>query len=235
MDWNIEGVPVNYKLRSWDSLHGVTLCCSILNEQDNLAAFLEHHKKYVNEIVIVDGGSIDRSLSIAMKYTKNYKVIKFDGHYANSKNRAIEMANTDWVLFLDPDERLMVNSLDIIKNAINQDIYDCFSLPRKNFVDGVQDLSHGFDYQDRLFRSYCRYIRPVHEELVGYKNKANCDANAPEYILHTKTGIRHEGRNANYDRFEMLHANEIGFPGCQTKETFAKKFEHYLHTMENIK
>jgi glycosyltransferase involved in cell wall biosynthesis len=230
---NIEGLHAEMEMRLWDEFHGITLCCAILNEEDNLAAFINHHKSFVNKIVIIDGGSVDKSTSIASKYADTLKLIKFAGHYGNQKNRAIEQATTDWVLFLDPDERLSEKCMASLKDMINQDEYDCFSFPRINYIGGEIDEAKGLDHQDRLFRSYCRYIRATHEEIVGFKNRHRTD-DTEMCIHHSKPFDRHAKRNNSYILFDAVHLNEMGSPGCQTEKSFHDKYSNLIGTVNHF-
>ena len=231
---NAEGVIIPTATSVWSDYHGITLCCSILNEEENIVDFIKWHKPYVDNLVIIDGGSSDNSFILASKYTEDIKIMKFGGHYGNQKNRAIELAKNDWVLFLDPDERMSKHSLMNLKDLINQDKYDSYSFPRKNYVDDVQDLSHGADHQSRLFRSYCRYIRPVHEELVGFKNRFVFE-DSDYSIVHSKKQARHDSRNKLYTLFELLNVREMGSPGSQTEVSFKKRFQKIASDLEEIR
>lgn len=230
---NIEGLMMEAQLRDWNELHGITLCCAILNEASNLEGFLNHHKASVDSIVIIDGGSSDNSAYIASQHADTVKLIKFKGHYGNQKNRAIEEAYTDWVLFLDPDERLSSAALSQLRSMIEQEEFDCYSFPRNNFIDGVADNSNGKDYQDRLFRSYCRYVRATHEEVVGFKSKHLCEETGV-FIDHHKPSQRHSIRNNSYTVFDAVHMNELGLPGNQTKETFSRKYSSAIETARRM-
>lgn len=221
-----EGLSIIFEKKEWGDIHGITLCCAILNEEENLQSFIDWHKPYVDNIVAVDGGSIDNSFSIASKNGASTKIVKFSGHYGNQKNRAIELSMNDWVLFLDPDERLSKEAMAELRKLIDQDEVDCYSFPRHNFVDEFQDISHGSDHQDRLFRSYCRYVRPTHEELVGYKSKKVIDDTSAFFIDHRKKGDRHVLRNSHYHMFDYVFLREFGAPGSQKKESFEKHFTY---------
>jgi glycosyltransferase involved in cell wall biosynthesis len=220
----VEGVLVPIWIRSHDECHGITLCCVILNEEKGIKSFLEYHKPYVDSIVMVDGGSKDRTVEIATPFVDEIKIRSFDGHYSNQANRAFEMVRTDWILLMDCDERLEKTSLENLRKLTDQEEVDCYSFPRKNYIDGVPDLEHSPDYQDRLYRSYCRRVRPVHGEVVGYKNRKFLPTDDGNFIIHSKLSSIHNIRNRNYLLYEIKFKHEMGEPGAQTKSSFESKY-----------
>ena len=219
---NHEGKVFNIVQRDYDEYHGVTAAVITMNEEENIVEFLEHIRPLVDRIVIVDGGSTDKTIELAEPLVDALKVIPFTGHFGKQKNNAIEMCYTDWVLFLDPDERLDTNAYNKIKELIEQDDIDCYAFPRREFRDGVEDESVYPDYQRRLFRAYCRYVRPVHEELVGYKEEKQLEQKQGLDIMHRKPNIRHATRNGSYPYFEVHYMHECGKPGEQLKDTSRK-------------
>jgi glycosyltransferase involved in cell wall biosynthesis len=221
---SVEGVLVPIWVRSYEECHGITLCCVILNEEKGIKDFLEYYKPYVQSIVMVDGGSKDRTVEIASTIVDEIKIRPFDGHYSNQANKAFEMTRTDWILLMDCDERLEKKSLENLGVLINQEEVDCYSFPRKNYLDGVYDEQHYPDYQDRLYRSYCRRVRPVHGEVVGYKNRKFLSTEEGNFIIHSKASNIHTIRNNNYLLYEMKFKHEMGEPGTQSMNSFNNKY-----------
>jgi glycosyltransferase involved in cell wall biosynthesis len=215
-----------FDIRSYDEIHGITLCAIVLNEEKNIVEFINHHKPYVRDIVIIDGGSNDTTMELAIDHANVLKKIAFSGHYGNQKNRAIEQAVTDWVLFVDADERFNEKSLKSMNELINQNEFDAYAFPRKNFINDSYDDEHYPDYQTRLFRSYCRYIRPIHEELVGFHNRKELGDDMA--MVHSKEFNRHLNRNSAYDSFACKYINEMGKPGVQDRKLFIEKYKKFL-------
>lgn len=73
-----------------------------LNEEDRLARALGS-VEWADEIVVVDSGSTDRTEQIARRFHARFYVRDWPG-YGAQKQRALELASTDWVLELDADE-----------------------------------------------------------------------------------------------------------------------------------
>ena len=221
-----EGVKIPIDVQDWKECHGITLCCITLNEDMELKEFLEYHRPYVDKVVVVDGGSNDRTVEIAKQISNKVLFRQFDGHYSNQANRAFESAYTDWILLMDCDERMERGTLENLRKMIDQEEFDCYSFPRKNFIDGKRDPENEPDYQERLFRSYCRRIRPVHGEMVGYKNRKFMPQEDGNYIIHKKRLERHLLRNRNYKTFETKFIREMGAPGVQNREGFYRMFPY---------
>ena len=76
------------------------------NEEENIGDCLESIKNIVDEIVIVDGGSNDRTVEIAKSY--NAKVIETSNPevFHINKQKSFDAAKGEWILYLDADERV---------------------------------------------------------------------------------------------------------------------------------
>ena len=75
------------------------------NEEENIEECLQSMLGVVDELIVVDSFSTDKTKAIAEKYNLKFIEHKFEGHI-EQKNYAIEQASNDWVLSLDADERL---------------------------------------------------------------------------------------------------------------------------------
>jgi glycosyltransferase involved in cell wall biosynthesis len=125
-----------------------------LNEEVNLPRTLESVRPLVrdglDEIIVVDSGSTDRTLEIAQSYGARVFTEPWKG-FAAQKNSALEKASGDWVLQLDADEALEAELLEEIKAATGQHDVSGFWIPRKNFFLG-RWIRHGGFYPDPKLR-----------------------------------------------------------------------------------
>ncbi len=111
----------------------ISACVISYNEEDKIEDCLRSLEQVVDEIIIVDSLSSDRTLEIARRYTDKIFEQKFLGHI-EQKNLAISKASHDWILSLDCDERLtdeLKQSILSIKDTIEQ--ADAYSMNRKTF------------------------------------------------------------------------------------------------------
>lgn len=137
------------------------------NEEKNIAACLES-LQFVDEIIVVDSGSSDRTEEICRSHPK----VRFFSNpwpgYGQQKNIAADYANNDWILNLDADERVTPELQKAIKD------FDCNSfsvarIARENYF-GDRWIKHcGWypDYTHRLYNRRCSRFseRLVHETL----------------------------------------------------------------------
>jgi glycosyltransferase involved in cell wall biosynthesis len=140
-----------------------------LNEEKNLRACLAS-LAFADEIVIIDSGSQDQTLTIAQEFTARIYQEPWQG-FAGQKNLAQEKAQGPWILNVDADERVSPGLKEEILAVLQRDTpYAGFKIPRKNFFCG-QWIKHGGwypNYQLRLYRKKTGRFAPreVHEQVV---------------------------------------------------------------------
>lgn len=96
------------------------------NEAHNIEDCLKS-VAWADEIVVVDAGSTDGTIDICRKYTAKVVVTGWPG-YGIQKQRALELATSEWVLSLDADERVTPLLKQEILSAISQTAYDAFEI-----------------------------------------------------------------------------------------------------------
>ena len=141
------------------------------NEEANLEDCLASLEGISQQIVVVDTNSNDRTLEIAQKYGATISQPSDWPGFGPQKNRALDLATSDWVLSLDADERLTPALRSEILTAIHNGAQvDCFSIPRLSWYCGRFMHHSGWspDYVDRLFKRGTAYFSEdlVHERLI---------------------------------------------------------------------
>lgn len=138
-----------------------------LNEADNIRDCLES-LQFVDEIIVVDSGSTDRTEEIC----RSFPNVRFFHQswlgYGKQKNYAANLAQYDWILNLDADERVSVP----LRQSIEQTVFVDFSaarMARENYFGDCWIKYCGWypDYNTRLYnRRQCKFSeRLVHETL----------------------------------------------------------------------
>lgn len=120
------------------------------NEEEQLPGCLASLDGLVDEILILDSFSTDRTKEVALKFGARFEQHIFDGHI-QQKNRAKDMATHEWVLSLDADEKLspeLKKNLHEQKESLDADGY---TFNRLNFYKGRPIKSCGW-YPDKKLR-----------------------------------------------------------------------------------
>lgn len=149
----------------------LSVVLSVFNEEETLTDCLSSIKDLAWEIVVVDGGSKDKTVAIAKNF--NARVIETDNPpvFHINKNKAIDAALGDWILQLDADERVSPELAKEITEVLSMqgDVVG-FWIPRTNFFLG-RFLRKGGQYPDYTLRLYKRGkgrlpAKDVHEQAV---------------------------------------------------------------------
>ncbi len=122
---------------------------------------------WADTVLVFDSFSADRTVEIATAAGASVVRREFD-NYAGQRNAALAAAQTEWVLFVDADERVPPALAAEIRLALDQSQAGWW-IPRHNYLFGKLTLYAGWypDYQLRLLRrAHARYERPVHEIVV---------------------------------------------------------------------
>ena len=135
------------------------------NEQDRIKACLES-VNWADEIIILDNGSADKTLEIANKYTD--KIYIYKGlDFASLRNKGMEKASGEWVLYVDSDERVLNNLRKEIEEYITSDRFSALAISRRNIIFGQEIKYKSFwpDWVIRLLKKadFDRWVGEIHE------------------------------------------------------------------------
>jgi len=97
----------------------LSVVLAVFNEEKNLEDCLKSVKDIAQEIVIVDGSSTDKTVEIAKKFNARILVTDNPPIFHINKQKAIDMANNEWILQLDADERVSPALAKEIMNVIS--------------------------------------------------------------------------------------------------------------------
>jgi glycosyltransferase involved in cell wall biosynthesis len=139
------------------------------NEEASIRRCLES-VRWADEIIVLDSGSTDDTVSICREYTAHVYRTDWPG-FGPQKNRALERATGDWVLSLDADEWMTPASRDEIARTLAQpQEVAAFRLPRLSSFCGRFMRHSGWwpDHVVRLFRrGAARFTDDaVHERVI---------------------------------------------------------------------
>ncbi len=121
--------------------------------------------RFAPEIILVDTGSTDDTLKVARPYV--HKIIKTSGQdFAAWRNLGASAATSDWLLYLDSDERLPKPLAEEILSTINNPKHQAYTIPRYEILLG-RHLSHWPDSRVlRLIKKSAlkKWVGRLHEQ-----------------------------------------------------------------------
>ena len=135
------------------------------DEEDRIPDCL-NSVSFADEVLVVDSGSQDQTISIAQFYGCKVISKKWMG-YAQQKQYAVDSCCNDWVLILDADERLPKETAEQIQQIIetSQQGVSAFSFLRKNFFRN-RWIRHCGWWPDRVLRMVDRRQGHFSDNLV---------------------------------------------------------------------
>ncbi|HAJ27396.1 MAG TPA: hypothetical protein DCG53_09175 [Syntrophus sp. (in: bacteria)] len=172
----------------------ISLCMIVKNEEACLERCLKSVSKYVDEIIIVDTGSTDRTIEIAASYGARVYHHPWENDFSKHRNQSLSYATGDWIFQLDADEELFPEDGYILKDTVRGGKADYFHC---RFYDVKKDGSvHGVFYLIRLFRNHMgmTYVRKVHNQLQAHGVEA-----------YGEIRIRHYGYDLSAEQMEAKH------------------------------
>ncbi|MGD1909989.1 MAG: glycosyltransferase [Rivularia sp. (in: cyanobacteria)] len=138
----------------------VSLCTIVKDEESTLSKCLNSVKKFVDEIVVLDTGSTDKTVKIAQGYGAKVHHFKWCNDFSAARNEALKYVTGDWVLVLDADETLTPEIIPQLREAIEKEEYLLINLVR----DEIGAAQSPYSMVSRLFRNHSdiHFTRPYH-------------------------------------------------------------------------
>jgi glycosyltransferase involved in cell wall biosynthesis len=191
------------------------------NEEANIGPCLDA-LAFCDERIVVDAGSADRTVALAREKGARIETHDWQG-FGAQKNFALSLAQGDWVLSVDADERVSPALAREIERAVAEGRADGYEIPRRSSFVGREMRHSGWfpDYVLRLFRrGKARFSDDlVHERVV-------CDgpvARLTEHLAHDSV-TRLEQAISRVDRYSTAGAAMLVASGRRV--SFAQGITH---------
>ncbi len=172
--------------------------------------------RFADRVIVFDSFSADDTVAIAQQAGADIFQHEFE-NYAEQRNAALDAADemTDWVLFVDADERVSEALAEEIRHKIRLPEYAGWRLPRHNYIFGVLTKGAGWypDYQTRLLRvGQAKYDtrRQVHEVVTLYGEEGT---------------LRHPVLHYNYRDLAQFKAKQERYARLEAQSLFARGIE----------
>ncbi|MCX7709360.1 MAG: glycosyltransferase [Clostridia bacterium] len=163
----------------------ISLCMIVKNEEDTLGRCLDSIKGLVDEIIIVDTGSADRTKEIAREYTNKIYDFEWIDDFAAARNFSFSKATKEYILWLDADDVLLEEDRLKLKNlrkTLNPEI----DVVMMKYNIGTNEKGEPLStfYRERLLKrsKNFQWFNPVHE----YTNFNGKIVNSDIAVTHKK-------------------------------------------------
>ncbi len=165
-------------------MSNVTVVILTKNEEKNIVDVIKNAKLVTDKVLIVDSGSTDKTVELAEEYGAKVVYRAWDNDFAAQRNFALKHVDTDWVLYLDADERMSDELVLSIIEALKRDEDQAFLFKRKSVAFG-KEFSYGVlrpDHVARLFKvTHVIWENKVHEKPVCSDQKFKLNGYAKHY------------------------------------------------------
>lgn len=189
------------------------LCMIVKNEEQTLPQCLSSVRGVVDEMVVLDTGSSDRTPDVAKKFGAKVYTFEWCNDFAQARNEALKYVHSNWVLVLDADEMLVPDIVPSLKQAIQHGRFLLVNLLRQE----VGAAQSPYSQVSRLFRRHPNlcFSRPYHA-LVD-DSVARIMSKEPQWQVGylPNVAIVHEGYQrsaiAQKDKFAQAQTAMEGF------------------------
>ena len=138
----------------------LSLCMIVKNEATTLPKCLSSVANVVDEMIVLDTGSSDRTPDVAREFGAKVYDFVWCNDFSKARNAALKYVTGDWVLVLDADETLTPTIVPYLKKALTIEEYLLVNLVRQE----VGAEQSPYSLVSRLFRNHpeIRFERPYH-------------------------------------------------------------------------
>ncbi|MFB5679272.1 glycosyltransferase [Paenibacillus terreus] len=186
----------------------ISLCMIVKNEEEYLPKCLSSVMRIVDEIIIVDTGSTDNTVSIAEAFGAKVIHMPWQDSFSAARNRGFEEATGDWILWLDADEEMDVEEADRLKELLTRDAIreQNIEVIQFYFINHLETGETSHASLDRMVRNrpQYRFEGRIHEQILPSVLWANPAMKVGQVDIH----IHHYGNLAkNILRQDKIRRN----------------------------
>ncbi len=181
----------------------ISLCTIVKDEEQFIGNCLESLEGAVDEKIIVDTGSSDRTIEIAESYGAKVFVHPWRDSFSEARNYALQFAAGEWILHLDADEELEREDITLLRKVVQSATYNAVFMPILNYLP---DGNMSKFYYRRLFRRGKGHYRGiVHNQIIVEGESASSEIR----IYHHGYNLSPEQMAAKQARSEKLLLRQL--------------------------
>ncbi|MBN3554214.1 glycosyltransferase [Fictibacillus nanhaiensis] len=212
----------------------LSICMMVKNEEENLKRCLESIQKTIEltnvELIILDTGSDDNTISIAKSYTESVYFEKWNNSFSDMRNKSISYAKGEWLFILDADEEIceeeaiinMITTNDIdnynsvqvtLRNITTNNPNNYSQIPTMRFFRNSKKFKYTGTVHNQPYIEYPIYTNQ--EIIINHYGYNSQDRELMERkFLRTKSLLVNELKNDPnniYYRFQLAQTYNMHF------------------------
>lgn len=146
----------------------VSLCMIVKDEEENIERCLASVQPFVDEMIVVDTGSTDQTISMCKAAGAKVYPFQWNNHFAEARNYSLDQASGEWILWMDGDEVLEVSAESCWKEKLAEETEHILNVHLVNYMGESPDPNETYHIaHPRLFRNGIglRFLYHIHEAL----------------------------------------------------------------------
>jgi tetratricopeptide (TPR) repeat protein len=202
----------------------LSLCMIVRDEEEMLPRCLAAVADAVDEIVIVDTGSTDRTVEIARSFGAQVIAHEWSGSFAEARNVSFDAAHGDWLMYLDADEVLVREDASLLRSLTARTWREAFYLSETNYTGDLGDGTAVTHNALRVFRNRpeYRFEGRLHEQIAN-----RLPGYLPERLEATSVRVEHFGYLGVVRDAREKSRRNIELLLLQQEESAPTPFLHY--------
>ena len=200
----------------------ISLCMIVKNEEDCLKRCLDSLKGIVDEMIVVDTGSTDRTKEIAKECGAKVEDFTWTGDFSDARNFAFSKASCDYIYSADADEELDEENRERfikLKSDLTELNIDIVQMHYCNQLEFRTVYNFDRELRPKLFKRVRYFIweDPIHEQIILDPVICNSDIE----IMH-KPKENHAGRDLEAFRKTVVQGRRLSkrLHGMYARELF---------------
>jgi len=195
----------------------LSLCMIVRDEEEMLPRCLAAAAPAVDEIIVVDTGSQDRTVEIAREFGATVIEFAWTGSFSDARNISFEAASGDWLMFLDADEVLVADDVEKLQALRTHTWREAFYFVETNFTGDIGDGTAVTHNALRMFRNRpeYRFEGRLHEQIAqclpGYLPE-RIEQSAVRVEHYGYLGVVRDAKEKSRRNIELLRAQQAESP-----------------------
>lgn len=187
----------------------ISLCMIVKNEEEYLENCLNSIKDVVDEIIVVDTGSTDKTVEIAKSFGAKVYYFQWNNNFSEARNESLKYATKDWILIMDADDELCQEDKGNFKVLLNQldenSVY--FFQTLSYYGNSVDNNNITINLNPRLFKNNrgIYYAGEIHNQLIFKHNECNAICNTIKIYHYGYLGKRIQSKDKRSRNISILN------------------------------